>query len=94
MGGLIDLVEIRDGDGLKTLGADLPETIDLLLLDGAKALYLDVLGLVESRLRAGAIIVADNADYSTDCLMYVRSPDSPYLSTPVGGDVEFSLRTR
>jgi predicted O-methyltransferase YrrM len=34
-GGLIDLVEIREGDALKTLSSDLPETIDLLLLDGA-----------------------------------------------------------
>ena len=32
-GGLIDLVEIREGDALQTLSVDLPETIDLLLLD-------------------------------------------------------------
>lgn len=35
-GGLIDLVEIREGDALQTLSVDLPETIDLLLLDGAR----------------------------------------------------------
>ena len=49
-GGLIDLVEIREGDALQTLSVDLPETIDLLLLDGAKALYPEILSLVESRL--------------------------------------------
>lgn len=38
-GGLIDLVEIREGDALKTLSKDLPDQIDLVLLDGAKALY-------------------------------------------------------
>jgi len=38
-GGLIDLVEIREGDAPQTLARDLPERIDLLLLDGAKALY-------------------------------------------------------
>ena len=32
VGGLIDLVEIREGDALQTLSGDLPETIDLLLL--------------------------------------------------------------
>jgi len=48
-GGLIDLVDIREGDALQTLTADLPETIDLLLLDGAKALYSEILSLVESR---------------------------------------------
>ena len=67
-GGLADLVEIREGDALQTLGVDLPETIDLLLLDGAKALYPEILSLVESRLRPGAFIVADNADYSPDYL--------------------------
>lgn len=53
-GGLIDLVDIREGDALQTLGVDLPETIDLLFLDGAKALYRDILELVEDRLRPGA----------------------------------------
>jgi predicted O-methyltransferase YrrM len=91
-GGLIDLVEIRQGDALQTLSVDLPETIDLLLLDGAKALYPDILGLVESRLRPGALIVADNADYSPDYLARVRSPASGYLSTPFAEDVELSMR--
>ncbi|SDO47166.1 O-methyltransferase [Phyllobacterium sp. OV277] len=91
-GGLIDLVEIREGDALQTLSADLPETVDLLLLDGAKALYPEILNLVESRLRPGAFIVADNADYSPDYLAYVRSPANGYLSTPFGEDVELSMR--
>jgi predicted O-methyltransferase YrrM len=91
-GGLIDLVEIREGDALETLRADLPETIDLLLLDGAKALYPDVLRLVESRLKTGALIVADNADYSPDYLARVRTPGSGYMSVPFGGDVELSMR--
>jgi predicted O-methyltransferase YrrM len=91
-GGLIDLVEIREGDALQTLSVDLPETIDLLLLDGAKALYSEILSLVESRLRPGAFIVADNADYSPDYLAHVRSPAKGYMSTPFGGEVELSMR--
>ena len=91
-GGLIDLVEIREGDALRTLAVDLPETIDLVLLDGAKALYSEILSLVESRLRPGALIVADNADYSPDYLARVRSPASGYLSTPFAEDVELSMR--
>ncbi|MCP1478828.1 putative O-methyltransferase YrrM [Pseudomonas chlororaphis] len=90
-GGLADLVEIREGDALKTLAVDLPESIDLLL-DGAKALYADILALVESRLRPGALIVADNTDYCPDYLARVRSPASGYLSVPFGGDVELSMR--
>jgi predicted O-methyltransferase YrrM len=91
-GGLIDLVEIRQGDALATLRTDLPGTIDLLLLDGAKALYPDILSLVESRLRPGALIVADDADHSPDYLARVRSPEGGYLSTPFAEDVELSMR--
>ncbi|HUA22873.1 MAG TPA: O-methyltransferase [Steroidobacteraceae bacterium] len=91
-GGLLDLVEIRVGDALKTLSADLPETIDLLLLDGAKSLYPEILSLVESRLRPGAFVVADNADYSPEYLARVRSPVQGYLSTPFAEDVELSMR--
>jgi predicted O-methyltransferase YrrM len=91
-GGVIDLVEVREGDALKTLASDLPASIDLLLLDGAKPLYTDVLALVESRLRPGALIVADNADRSPEYLARVRVPDSGYLSVPFANDVELSMR--
>src|SRR5579863_4266507 len=70
-GGLIDLVEIREGDALQTLSVDLPDTIDLLLLDGAKSLYPEILSLVESRLGPGGLIVADNAHFSPDYLARV-----------------------
>jgi predicted O-methyltransferase YrrM len=91
-GGLIDLVEIREGDALQTLRADLPETVDLVLLDGAKSLYPEILSLVESRLKPGAFIVADNADHSPDYLKRVRSPANGYMSTPFAQDVELSMR--
>ena len=91
-GGLIDLVEIREGDALQTLSDDLPETIDLLLLDGAKALYPEILSLVERRLRPGALVIADNADFSPEYLERVRAPASGYMSTPFGEDVELSVR--
>ncbi|QQP97196.1 O-methyltransferase [Lysobacter enzymogenes] len=91
-GGVDDLVEIREGDALQTLANDLPDAIDLLLLDGAKSIYCEVLDRVESRLRPGALIVADNADYSPEYLARVRSADSGYLSVPFGDDVELSIR--
>jgi predicted O-methyltransferase YrrM len=91
-GGVIDLVEIREGDALETLRVDLPETIDLVLLDGAKALYPEILSLLEKRLRSGAMIVADNADWSPEYLARVRSAANGYLSTPFAEDVELSMR--
>ncbi len=90
--GLDDLVEIRAGDALATLATDLPETIDLVLLDGAKGLYPRVLSLLEPVLRPGALVVADNADWSPEYLARVRSPAAGYLSVPFAGDVELSLK--
>ena len=91
-GGLADLVEIRAGDALETLASDLPDTIDLLLLDGAKSLYRDVLALAESRLRPGAVIIADNADHCPEYLEYVGAPENGYLTMAFTDEVELSIR--
>lgn len=90
--GVADLIELREGDALATLARDLPETIDLLLLDGAKALYREILALVEPRLRPGALILADNADHSPDYLAHVSTLENGYLSLPFTDDIELSLR--
>jgi predicted O-methyltransferase YrrM len=91
-GGLADLVDIREGDALETLASGLPDRIDLLLLDGAKSLYMDVLRLVEDRLRPGAVIVADNADHCPEYLEHVGRPENGYLSMPFTDEVELTIR--
>ena len=91
-GGLSDLVEVREGDALDTLARDLPDSIDFVLLDGVKNLYPSVLSLLEGRLRAGALIVADNANASPEYLARVRSTAHGYLSVPFADDVELSMR--
>jgi len=91
-GGLSDLVEIREGDALETLAHNLPKPIDLVFLDGAKGLYPAVLALLENHLRAGALVVADNADWSPEYLTRVRSPAQGYMSVPFAEDVELSMR--
>lgn len=91
-GGVSDLIEIREGDALVTLARDLPSTVDLLLLDGAKALYGDVLKLVEKHLRPGALVVADNTNYCPEYLAHVRSPGNGYVSVPFADDIEVSMR--
>jgi len=90
--GLSDLVEIREGDALQTLSHNLPDSIDLVLLDGAKSLYGQVLSLLEGHLRAGALVIADNTDYCPEYLQRVRAPNGGYLSAPLGEDVELSMR--
>ena len=90
--GLDDLVEIRVGDALETLARDLPEGIDLVLLDGAKNLYLKVLSLLEPRLRSGSMVLADNADWSPEYLARVRDAAGGYLSVPFANEVELTMR--
>jgi predicted O-methyltransferase YrrM len=90
--GLEDLVDVREGDALETLARGLPESIDLLLLDGHKPLYLPVLDLVAPRLRTGAFLVADNADASPAYVTRVREEGGGYLSLPFADDVELSVK--
>lgn len=89
---LADLVEIREGDALDTFAGDLPNPIDLVFLDGAKSLYLDVLRRLEPLLSPGALVVADNAGRSPDFLDHVRTSGT-YVSSDAGNDVEVALRT-
>jgi predicted O-methyltransferase YrrM len=91
-GGLSDLIELREGDALETLARDLPDTIDLVLLDGAKPLYPRILALLEPNLRPGGLVLADNADWSPAYLAHVRSPASGYTSVSVADDVELSMK--
>ena len=69
-----------------------PNSIDFVLLDGAKNLYPSILALLEGRLGDGALVVADNADSSPEYLARVRSTANGYLSVPFGDDVELSMR--
>lgn len=95
--GLGDLVEIREGDALKTLG-QLEGEVDLLLLDGWKDAYLPVLQLVEPKLRRGSLVIADDLDIYPDVhrpyLDYVRSAENGYITVevPIGDRIEISLR--
>ena len=76
--GLADLVDIRAGDALETL-KDVGGEIDLLLVDGAFSLYLQVLKLVEPQLKPGAVILGENA-FEPSYRAYVRDPASGYVS--------------
>lgn len=92
--GLADLVDIREGDARDTL-ADVGGAVDLILIDGAWSLYLPVLKLVEPRLRAGAIVLAENA-FAQDYLEYVREAANGYFSQTLpldeGRGNEFAVR--
>lgn len=76
--GLSDLVDIRAGDALETL-ADVGGRVDLLLVDGAFSLYLPVLKLIEPLLRAGAVVLGENA-FDPAYRAYIRDPANGYVS--------------
>lgn len=90
--GLDDLIDLRVGDALETLATNLPDKIDLFLLDGAKQLYPRILALLEHSIHPGGLIVADNADMCPEYLGFVRNPANGYLSVPFGDDVELSQK--
>ena len=91
--GIADYVTILAGDALDTL-RDIPGPIGLVLLDGWKDLCLPVLKLLEPRLAAGALVVADDIDQQamTDYLKYVRDAANGYVSVsfPVEDGMEIS----
>jgi predicted O-methyltransferase YrrM len=89
--GLAELVDVRAGDARVELVRDLPETIDLVFLDGGKEMYVEVLQGLEPRLRPGALVVADNASWGAGYLDHVRD-GGRYLSTGFENEnVEVSL---
>lgn len=92
--GLADLVDVREGDALETL-ADVGGEADLLSIDGAFALYLPVLKLIEPRLKPGAVVLGENA-FEPGYLEYVRNPANGYVSQSLpldeGRGNEFTVR--
>ena len=96
--GLLDYVDLREGDALETL-RNVTGGVTFLFLDGWKKLYLPVLKLLEPALEPGAMIAADDLDLFPEVhkpyLAYVRNPESGYVSVevPIGDRIELSVRT-
>lgn len=66
---------------METLGV-LDDSVDFVLLDGWKELYLPVLKVLEARLRPGTLIAADNASKADTgaYLDHVRDPANGYVT--------------
>jgi predicted O-methyltransferase YrrM len=96
--GLDDLIEVLEGDALRTL-KDLDGPVDFVLLDGWKELYVPVLDLLEPRLAPGTLVVADNTSMTelAPYLEYVREPANGYVSVSFpardADSMEISCRT-
>lgn len=82
--GLEKTVTAIEGDALKTLAA-LTGEFDFIFIDALKQDYLKYLKLIEPKLKAGAVVVADNVIKSEkqmkDYLEYVQT--SPHYDTVI-----------
>ena len=95
--GLSTFVDIREGDAQETL-KDPGGTVDMVLLDGFKQLYLSILKMLTPALRQGAVVLADNiftfrwalAPY----VAYVQDPINGFLSVTLflGDGMEYTVR--
>jgi predicted O-methyltransferase YrrM len=96
--GLDDVVTVLEGDALETLpgylGAD--GSVDFLLLDGWKDLYLPVLSKLEPRLAPGTLVLADDTEFDSvqPYLRHVREPGNGYqgVAFPIEDGMEISCR--
>lgn len=88
--GLEKTVTAIEGDALKTL-AELKGEFDFVFIDALKPDYLKYLKLIEPKLKAGAVVVADNVIRSErqmkDYLEYVQTSPN-YDTTIVRASVE------
>ncbi|KAA0102308.1 methyltransferase [Mycolicibacterium sp. P1-18] len=97
--GVSDLIDLRVGDALETL-AEVPDAIDLVLLDGWPDLALPVLRLLEPSLRPGSLILVDDVDmdWGSDVhgplLAHLGDPAHGYLSVkiPTGDGIQACVR--
>ncbi|KAH6612276.1 S-adenosyl-L-methionine-dependent methyltransferase [Chaetomium sp. MPI-SDFR-AT-0129] len=96
-----EAIELREGDLLETLAReDMPEVVDLLLLDIWTPMALPTLKLVQPRLRPGALVIADNTTMARglygEYLAYLRDPANGFKTTeaPYPGGLQVSVYLR
>jgi len=83
--GVNDLIEVRIGDAVETLKG-YEKSLDLLLLDGWKDLYLAVFRILESNFHSNTIIYVDNADMGdTQAFLRTISQNPQYKLQPYYG---------
>ena len=92
--GVASVIDLREGDVLETL-TTVNDNIDFLLLDGWNNLYLELLKLIEHKLKPGATIYTDNASFPStrEFIEYLHQSPSKFENTRIKtnkGDVELS----
>ena len=97
--GLAQFVDVLEGDAMKTL-ANIDQPIDFLLLDGWKDIYLPMIRMLTPKLRAGAVVLADNIfTFKKTLRPYVhhmkdRANGFESVTLPLGHGMEYSVRLK
>ncbi|KAF4919142.1 hypothetical protein CGCVW01_v008174 [Colletotrichum viniferum] len=92
-------IRLKEGDLRETLKTDVPEQIDFLLLDIWSALAIPTLKVIKTRLKPGALIVADNVisskDGYADLIAYLDDPKNRFKTTtaPYPGGLSVAVYT-
>jgi predicted O-methyltransferase YrrM len=95
--GLAQFVDVLEGDAMKTL-ANVEQPIDFLLLDGWKDIYLPMIEMLAPKMRAGAVVLADNIfTFKKTLRPYVvymqdRANGFDSVTLPLGHGMEYSVR--
>ena len=84
--GLLEVVEVREGDALETL-SDLDDPVDFVFLDGFPSQSLAVVQLLLDKLSPGATVIAQDvgffrANYA-DYLDWIRDPANGFITCTV-----------
>jgi predicted O-methyltransferase YrrM len=95
--GLQDVITVLEGDALQTLPEHLgTDSVDFLLLDGWKDLYVPLLRILEPRLAPGTLVIVDDVTFESvkPYLEYVRDPANGYeaVTFPIEDGMEISCR--
>lgn len=95
--GLARFARTREGDARQTL-RELPEGIDMCLMDGFPPFSLEVFRLIAPHLRKGAIVVVDGTETlrepQADFLAYLAEPMNGfrYTELPIGDGTGLAVR--
>ncbi len=95
--GLQNYVNIRKGDAQETL-RDPGGTVDMVLLDGWKNLYLPIIKMLTPHLRKGAVVLADNVLNLKKALgpyvAHMQDSHNGFFSVtlPIGHGMEYSVK--
>ncbi|KAL7917867.1 S-adenosyl-L-methionine-dependent methyltransferase [Trichoderma austrokoningii] len=91
-------IDLREGDLLETLTQNIPQQLDLILLDIWAPVALPALKLLEPKLRSGGVVILDNSISSAtrykELLDHLRSPQNGYtnLTLPYSKGLEMSVK--